>query len=432
VSTNQQPAVFVDRDDTLIADPGYLRDPEQIRILPGVPDALKRLRDAGLAVVIVTNQSGVARGFLTEEELQTVHEHLQEQLAEKGAAVDAIYYCPFLDGREAVVEKYRQDSEMRKPRPGMLMKAAADLRLDVSRSWMIGDSVRDIQAGRAAGCRTILLGGGVTDPEAKPDHTMSNFPAAADFILREYRRMTEVQSVLATARRERPIAEKNSTNEGGSIANNPATATAVQEERPKRVPPQSNVTNRDPTMSAVADRSKTPAVEPASSKLQSEADSVPTTPMQVKTEAPTPTVASRPVSTDASARLLKSSASTSIPEKKRAESDMQQTAVGADEKNQVVQVATDATTKRRDADDPFAVMDEILEEVRAIRRQRQFSDFSFMQLAGAIAQAFAVCSVIFGLFAVANGQSDRANLALLTGIAFQLMALTGFVASRRR
>jgi D-glycero-D-manno-heptose 1,7-bisphosphate phosphatase len=150
-------AVFWDRDGTLIEDPGYLTDPDQVMLLPGAAEALRRLTEAGFENVVTTNQSGIARGMLDEETLEQIHDRLRERLAAEGASVDAIYYCPFLNGDEAVVEAYRQDSDLRKPAPGMLVKASLERNIDLAGSWSIGDSLRDAQAGRAAGCRTILL-----------------------------------------------------------------------------------------------------------------------------------------------------------------------------------------------------------------------------------------------------------------------------------
>ncbi|MHC4440962.1 MAG: D-glycero-alpha-D-manno-heptose-1,7-bisphosphate 7-phosphatase [Planctomycetota bacterium] len=149
--------IFWDRDKTLIADPGYIDNPDQVELLPGSADALSRLADVGYQNIIVTNQSGIARGLLDEATLERIHDRLQQLMADYGATVDAIYYCPYLDGPEAVVEQYRQDSDLRKPKPGMLVKASLERNIDLSASWMIGDSLHDVQAGRAAGCRTILI-----------------------------------------------------------------------------------------------------------------------------------------------------------------------------------------------------------------------------------------------------------------------------------
>jgi D-glycero-D-manno-heptose 1,7-bisphosphate phosphatase len=150
-------AVFWDRDKTLIEDPGYISSRDQVRPLPGAAEALKRLSAAGFQNIIVTNQSGLARGLLDEATLEGIHQRVRELFAAQGATIDAIYYCPYLPGDEAVVEAYRQDSDLRKPRPGMLLKAALERKIDLAGSWSIGDSLRDAQAGRAAGCRTIVV-----------------------------------------------------------------------------------------------------------------------------------------------------------------------------------------------------------------------------------------------------------------------------------
>jgi D-glycero-D-manno-heptose 1,7-bisphosphate phosphatase len=169
------PAVFLDRDGTLIHDPNFVRDPEQVHLLPGAARAVKRLREAGFRIIVVTNQSGVARGLIDEKALAAIHERMRERFAAEGAAFDAIYYCPYLDTDEVVVERYRQDSPLRKPRAGMYLEAAREHDIDLSRSWSIGDKDRDSQAGKAAGCRTIQL---VSDPtQAKP--------GAADFVARD-------------------------------------------------------------------------------------------------------------------------------------------------------------------------------------------------------------------------------------------------------
>lgn len=153
----KSPAIFLDRDGTLIADVGYVRHPDDVQLLPGASDALKRFREMGYRLVVVSNQSGIARGLFTDGNLQEVHQRLEQQLAGDGIRLDAAYYCPYLPGPEAVVETYRRDSELRKPRPGMILKAAQEHDIDLAKSWMIGDSPRDVEAGRRAGCRTILL-----------------------------------------------------------------------------------------------------------------------------------------------------------------------------------------------------------------------------------------------------------------------------------
>lgn len=185
-------AVFWDRDGTLIEDPGYLRDPDGVRVLPGAPDALYRLAKAGFENVVVTNQSGIARGLFDEDTLERIHERMRELFAREGAPIHAIYYCPYLNGDEAVVEAYRQDSDLRKPKPGMLVKASLERNIDLGASWMIGDSLTDVQAGRAAGCRTILIAAEDADASDNGQHPDVDFVArtsadAAEIVLHHTR-----------------------------------------------------------------------------------------------------------------------------------------------------------------------------------------------------------------------------------------------------
>jgi D-glycero-D-manno-heptose 1,7-bisphosphate phosphatase len=185
-----RPAVFLDRDGTIIWDPAYLTQLTQLRLLRGAASAIRLLNRSGFAVVIATNQSGVARGLLTEETLRTIHEALLVRLRRRGARIDAVYYCPYHP--EAEVPEYRVDSDCRKPAPGMLLQAARELDLDLSRSYSIGDSARDLEAGRRAGCKTVLvLTGSGRRTEAnwarawQPDHVAADLRAAVTWILEQ-------------------------------------------------------------------------------------------------------------------------------------------------------------------------------------------------------------------------------------------------------
>ncbi len=153
-----QPAVFLDRDGVVIEDSHYLGDAHRVQLVPGSAEAIAALNRAGWPVVIVTNQSGVARGLFTEGDVQDVHAHLANLLWGYGAKVDAFHYCPHHP--EADVPEYRQVCECRKPQPGMLQHAAEELGLDLSASWMIGDRITDLEAGAAVGCRTVLVRSG--------------------------------------------------------------------------------------------------------------------------------------------------------------------------------------------------------------------------------------------------------------------------------
>ena len=158
-----RPAVFLDRDGTLIEHVPYLSDPTLVRLLPGAAETLKRLRHAGFACVLVTNQSAIGRGMLTEDRLDQIHTELHRQLAAAGATLDGIYYCPDAPSSDdqTVVEHHD-----RKPGPGMLIRAADDMKLDLSASWMVGDLISDVLAGINAGCRSILIQSGQTSPAA--------------------------------------------------------------------------------------------------------------------------------------------------------------------------------------------------------------------------------------------------------------------------
>lgn len=149
-----RPAVFLDRDGTLIEDIPYLGDPALVRLLPGVADALKLLRQAGLALVIVSNQSAIGRGKITPAQLQAVHVEMHCQLAAADVTLDGVYWCPHAP---VAKDKTLVEHVDRKPGPGMLLRAARDLNLDVAESWIIGDQLGDILAGRNAGCRGGIL-----------------------------------------------------------------------------------------------------------------------------------------------------------------------------------------------------------------------------------------------------------------------------------
>jgi D-glycero-D-manno-heptose 1,7-bisphosphate phosphatase len=181
----RHPAIFFDRDDTLVVDSGFIDHPDKIQLVPGAANAIRRLKEAGFKIVVATNQSGVARGLFDEDRLRDIHDRLIDVLAAEGASIDGIYYCPYLAGPDAKVDQYRKDSPLRKPAPGMLIQAARDLEIDLLRSWMIGDGARDIEAGAAAGCRTILVernGQVVNGSTVQPTHRTGSIERAAEIV----------------------------------------------------------------------------------------------------------------------------------------------------------------------------------------------------------------------------------------------------------
>jgi D-glycero-D-manno-heptose 1,7-bisphosphate phosphatase len=149
-------AVFLDRDGTIIEEVNYLAHPDQVKLLPGAAEAIREWNAAGVLVIVVTNQAGVARGYFPESRVAEVHARLDALLAECGARIDAYYYCPH--GPD-------DGCECRKPRPGMLLVAAREHDIDLARAWVIGDKVSDADAGRAAGCNALLVRTGHPLPE---------------------------------------------------------------------------------------------------------------------------------------------------------------------------------------------------------------------------------------------------------------------------
>jgi len=151
----QNRACFLDRDGVLIEEVHYLKSPDQIRLARGIAEALVRLQNEGYLRIVVTNQSGVARGYFSEDAVAEVHRRIDELLAEEGAAVDAYYYCPHhVDG---IVKPYDRSCDCRKPEPGMILNAAADHGIDLAASFLIGDKLSDVQAALRAGCAAFLV-----------------------------------------------------------------------------------------------------------------------------------------------------------------------------------------------------------------------------------------------------------------------------------
>ncbi len=180
-----RPAVFLDRDGTLIREVGYLTDPAAVALLPGAARALRRLRERGYACVLVTNQSAIGRGLLDDAGLAAVHLELRRQLDAGGTELDGIYSCPHAPAQDdpGIVEH-----PDRKPGPGMLLRAARDHDLDLRRSYMVGDQLRDLLAGRNAGCRAVVL---VRSGQGERfagrgdcyDHCADDLEAASEWIL---------------------------------------------------------------------------------------------------------------------------------------------------------------------------------------------------------------------------------------------------------
>jgi len=175
-------AAFIDRDDTLIGDTGYLDDPSGVALLPGAAEAVRLLNAAGVLAVCITNQGGVALGFVSEPVLHDIHDRMRALLAAEGARLDDLLYCPHHP--DGTVDDYACVCDCRKPEPGMILTAADRHGIDLPQSVMIGDAERDVEAGRRAGCRSVLIRSG--DAGAEPtvaDHVTHSLLAAVRWYL---------------------------------------------------------------------------------------------------------------------------------------------------------------------------------------------------------------------------------------------------------
>lgn len=185
-----RPAVFLDRDGTLLEEANYLDRLDRLVFFPYAVDAVRLLNRGGYAVVVITNQSGVGRGMYSEEFVRETHDLVAARMRAGGAHVDGFYYCPHHP--DATVRAYRQECDCRKPAPGMLVRAAADLDLDLARSFAVGDKWTDVGVGRTTGARGILVRTGYgRSSEASPppgvqaDAVVDNVMGAVAWILRE-------------------------------------------------------------------------------------------------------------------------------------------------------------------------------------------------------------------------------------------------------
>jgi D-glycero-D-manno-heptose 1,7-bisphosphate phosphatase len=181
-------AVFLDRDGTLLEEANYISELERVVFFPFSTDAVRLLNRAGFAVVVVTNQAGIARGIVEESFIGRAHAFITDRLAEGGARIDAYYYCPHHP--LGIIEQYRGACDCRKPQPGMLKKAALELGLDLERSFIVGDKLQDLEAGDAVGARGILVRTGygrkeetLPDRRIHPAAVVDNLMGAVSWIL---------------------------------------------------------------------------------------------------------------------------------------------------------------------------------------------------------------------------------------------------------
>jgi len=354
-------AVFLDRDGTLIEHYDFLTDESQVQLLPRSAAALRLLKERGFKLVMVTNQSGVARGIITEKKLAEIHDHLKMLLAQQGAYLDKMYYCPYHP--EAVIEKYRQESEMRKPNPGMLNRAAEELDIDLGQSWIVGDDDRDIATGRAAGCRTVLLehrGSPLVHRGGQqPDFQAVNLQEAANLILRH---------------------------------------TALDEEKKKR---------GFPAVEQIVE--KTPE------QAQPKEEMLPPLPQEQQTQ-PQITEQGQPVE---SASGQESSGFTITEEEKDVLPEPVEEEAGQEPRVKENELDVEKPNT--------VVLKEILRELRKFNREDKLSgDFSAFKLMAGVMQMVVILCLVLAFWNYSGPEADgqAAQISLLAGLVFQTMALT--------
>ncbi len=183
-------AVFLDRDGTINFDPGYIKNPDELKILPGVIEGIRKLKEQfGFKIVVISNQAGVAKGLMTIEDVEAVNSRLIDLLNDGNAVLDAVYYCPFHPEFNTP-----EESRCRKPSPEMIYKAARDLSIDTNLSYMVGDRASDVECGLNAGVKSILLMSEIAEQELsslheknkKPNFVAANFFEASEFIIKDF------------------------------------------------------------------------------------------------------------------------------------------------------------------------------------------------------------------------------------------------------
>ncbi len=182
--STKQPSLFLDRDGTLIVDADYPKDPAVVQLMDGVVEFLQTMQEHGFALIVVSNQSGIGRGKIHPEEAQAVHERFLQLFAQHGIYFQGAYHCPHAP---------EDDCECRKPKPGMLLQAARDHNLELSRSFIVGDKMADVEAGQRAGCQGILFRrkAGDKDTGSTPDAIAQTYDEVRDYILKQWKRMND-------------------------------------------------------------------------------------------------------------------------------------------------------------------------------------------------------------------------------------------------
>jgi D-glycero-D-manno-heptose 1,7-bisphosphate phosphatase len=390
-------AVFLDRDNTIIEDPGYISEPDQVKLLPGAAESIAALKKMGFNIVIVTNQSAVARGLITEETLAEIHQRLKQLLMRQNAEIDAIYYCPYHP--EGIVEQYKSESQLRKPAPGMLLKAKKEMDLDLDQSWLIGDSYRDIAAGKTAGCRTILINSSIKpvykqkgDPD--PDREAVNIKEAVNII-----KMNELNPVTP--------AKPQTPNETQCLPIKNQTKKQTENE-------SENTSSQNQT--STANKTSSPATQ-----------------LNAKDNA---TINQTAYSTKMSAKF--DDRNQNMKTKKRHTQNH-------NAKTQQIKSTAESTSenfpqrkfdRRSRADRTYRLLEEVLQHLQGIRRAGMYDkdEFSLMKMLAGSAQIIVIFLVLLSLWMLLDKSfaRDTVNITLRYATLAQLMAISLFVMNKKR
>jgi len=380
-----KPAAFLDRDGTLIEDTGFVRHVTDVKLLPTAAEAVRRLNEAGWVVIVVSNQSGVARGLLTEDDVAATNKRMMELLKKERAHVDAVYYCPHLP--EGKVSEYAMVCDCRKPRPGMLLRAAEEHDIDLANSVTIGDAPRDVEAGLAAGTRAVLL----TESPTRADQAPDACGMAVDLL-------SAVADIL-----ESP---------SGAAAGD-STDAAVKRSSRRR--------SQDEKEKAVSDKKKPIPIHRAPKEFVPEQDE------PVEEEQPPSQRASEPAAaTEENEEDLADESPLRCGRCGREISLSDVKAGRAYDKDDVRLCRDCVVILRAQKIRPKDVSNEDLHrELQNITRALTYERFSYWHVFGAIVQALAIGSLIVTYF------KDATPEGLLWAIFFQLLALTFFVLGRQ-
>ena len=399
-------AIFLDRDGTLIEDPGYLNHPEQIKLMEGVAEALIELRAMGYMLIVVTNQSAVARGIVSEKVLGEIHNRLRQLLTERGAYLDQIYYCPYHP--DGVIPKYCKESDWRKPNPGMLLSASDEMDIDLSQSWKIGDSSRDIEAGLRAGCKTIL----VTrlsryktilsrPDEAKPDYKSVNMKEAVNIIKQYHRSSNDVKA------RTQPATEPE-TQLAPEIEPQPAL-----ESEPQTVPESET----KPTK-----KSKTKLATKLKAKLAKKTKAKPAAKLKAK---PAAKPEDKPAAKPEAKPTAKPEAEPTAKPKVKPEPDTTEQP-NQKQENHVEQDDSPEETKQ--------LLNNILGQLKGMQRANMFDEFSIIRLMAGVVQIIVLFCLLMTIWLLMRPSRHDNSVLISLGFAMvlQMMALTFYIIQDRK